>query len=310
MNNYEILGLNPDANTDEIKSAYKKLAKKYHPDINKEPGAEEKFKQINEAYQNLINPKHQNNGFHSATSFYDFLNQQYNQGYELDCQVDLVLDFIEAATGCVKDISYKREAPCDSCQGRGKSGTKIQCYMCSGSGMITNVQMHGNMRFQSSSPCVTCFGTGYDYSNKCQPCSGNGSIEKDELLKDIKIPAGVINQTSSILRGAGNCHKGKVGNLIIQIYVRKHESLARDEQGNIYSKETLKLKDLIDGTTINVNTIFGPYVCDIPKMSKPGDKIPLKNMGINNANHIIELTINYPNTFSQEQIEALNILNI
>jgi molecular chaperone DnaJ len=238
-NYYEILGLGKDASPEEIKSAYRKLAKQYHPDINKEAGASEKFKEINEAYECLSDPQKKSNydQFGSASGpqgFGGFGGQGFGgfDGFDFgdifsnifggfggghtqsmgargeDLQVQITLDFEEAVFGVTKEININRVESCHSCKGTGaKNGTEYTtCSECHGSGQVRYTENSLFGRVVRQGPCKHCNGTGKEIREKCSECSGNG-YKKVNSTVSVTIPAGIDDGQVLTMRGKGNCGK-------------------------------------------------------------------------------------------------------
>ncbi len=312
---YEVLGLQKGASDDEIKRAYRQMAKKYHPDVNKEPGAEEKFKEINEAYDTLSDPdkkaRYDQFGFEDPTGgfgggaggfeggfggfggFDDILNsffgggrrQQSNgprQGADVEKQMNIT--FEEAVFGCKKKIRLSVDEDCMDCNGTGaysKDDLKT-CQKCGGRG---KVYMRRQTIFGSStveSICPDCKGKGKVITKKCPKCNGAGRVRTTKDV-EITIPAGI--QTGMSLRMAGygqsGFNGGPSGDLYIQFNVSEHPNFKRDGQ-DIILEIPLSVSQATLGDTIQVPTIDGPVDLKIPAGTQPGTKLRLRGRGTKN----------------------------
>jgi molecular chaperone DnaJ len=309
---YRVLGVKRDASADDIKKAYRKLARKYHPDVN--PGdrkAEDRFKKISEAYDVLSDPKKREvydaYGTYSDTfrpsaggsnpnvdfagfdfggsGFSDIFSQFFqggarsaqpppHRGEDLEYQVSI--GFFEALKGLQTRITYARREVCQTCQGKGQSaeGKARECSLCHGSGRIT--QMRGRMKF--SVTCSQCGGSGR-LGKECPSCHGDGRIRTSENL-EIKIPPGV--QTGSRIRFAGKGDAGllgaSAGDLFIITTVDSHPFFERVGD-NIYCKVPITLTEASLGAKIEVPTVDGRAVLKIPPGTQPGQKFRLRDRG-------------------------------
>lgn len=337
---YEILGLSKGASEAEIKKAYRTLAKKYHPDLNKEAGAEEKFKEINEAYEVLSNPQKRANydqfGFSDDTGFggSGFSGFQNMGGFEdiFSSVMDgfgfgqrqtrqrgprkgdnnymmMDIDFMEAVHGVDKTLRLKIAQTCEHCNGSGADSSSdiVTCSACSGSGQtINNIRTpFGTM--QSVSECRTCNGTGKKIKKYCHLCSGNGYINKT-VEKVIAIPEGI--NSGQQIRIAGMGQRGEMGgpngDLYIEINVLPHKYFVRDGN-NIYIKVPISSLDATLGTTIEVPTIHGDVELKIPQGSQPNDKLRLRKYGVKDlrsngwGDQYVELVVTIPKKLSSEE---------
>jgi molecular chaperone DnaJ len=349
---YKILELSDNASVEDVKSAFKKLARKYHPDVNKESGAEEKFKEINEAYQVLSdenskerydNLRKYGSGFRSSstrsnsqayTSDFDdwvnelfkesgFNNSAYRAGQKTyqssqskvekiineDIDANINLTFMEAALGCNKTIKFTHSAECKKCNGVGYKGDIGLCRKCNGRKVINREQVIGNTAFTGMGKCPVCNGKGTSFTEECKDCSASGGISTQESL-EAKIPPGVDNKSKMRFSGYGNTIYGHKGNLYLNISVdESHPKFKRDGL-DIYTKEEVKLVDLLLGNNINVETIHGQVNVSIPTGSKPYSKLRLAGQGIDGHNHYVELSLKMPKQLTEEQKELLKKLDI
>lgn len=315
MNNteyYDRLGVSKDASQDEIKRAYRKMSKKYHPDINKEPGAEEKYKEVQEAYETLSDDQKRAaydqygpdgaNGFGGQGGFGGFDGGAGFGGFEDifssffgggatrnpnaprqgdDLQYRVNLSFEEAIFGAEKEVHYNREATCKTCSGSGaKPGTSpVTCGRCHGQGVI-NVDTHtplGMMRRQVT--CDVCHGTGQEIKEPCQTCHGTGH-EKQSHKVSVKIPAGVETGQQIRLAGQGEAgfNGGPYGDLFVIINVNPSDKFTRDGS-TIYYTLNISFVQAALGDTVEVPTVHGNVEMTIPAGTQTGKTFRLKGKG-------------------------------
>ena len=315
MNNteyYDRLGVSKDASQDEIKRAYRKMSKKYHPDINKEPGAEEKYKEVQEAYETLSDDQKRAaydqygpdgaNGFGGQGGFGGFDGGAGFGGFEDifssffgggatrnpnaprqgdDLQYRVNLSFEEAIFGAEKEVHYNREATCKTCSGSGaKPGTSpVTCGRCHGQGVI-NVDTQtplGMMRRQVT--CDVCHGTGQEIKEPCQTCHGTGH-EKQSHKVSVKIPAGVETGQQIRLAGQGEAgfNGGPYGDLFVIINVNPSNKFTRDGS-TIYYTLNISFVQAALGDTVEVPTVHGNVEMTIPAGTQTGKTFRLKGKG-------------------------------
>ena len=315
MNNteyYDRLGVSKDASQDEIKRAYRKMSKKYHPDINKEPGAEEKYKEVQEAYETLSDDQKRAaydqygpdgaNGFGGQGGFGGFDGGAGFGGFEDifssffgggatrnpnaprqgdDLQYRVNLSFEEAIFGAEKEVHYNREATCKICSGSGaKPGTTpVTCGRCHGQGVI-NVDTQtplGMMRRQVT--CDVCHGTGQEIKEPCQTCHGTGH-EKQSHKVSVKIPAGVETGQQIRLAGQGEAgfNGGPYGDLFVIINVNPSDKFTRDGS-TIYYTLNISFVQAALGDTVEVPTVHGNVEMTIPAGTQTGKTFRLKGKG-------------------------------
>ena len=315
MNNteyYDRLGVSKDDSQDEIKRAYRKMSKKYHPDINKEPGAEEKYKEVQEAYETLSDDQKRAaydqygpdgaNGFGGQGGFGGFDGGAGFGGFEDifssffgggatrnpnaprqgdDLQYRVNLSFEEAIFGAEKEVHYNREATCKTCSGSGaKPGTSpVTCGRCHGQGVI-NVDTQtplGMMRRQVT--CDVCHGTGQEIKEPCQTCHGTGH-EKQSHKVSVKIPAGVETGQQIRLAGQGEAgfNGGPYGDLFVIINVNPSDKFTRDGS-TIYYTLNISFVQAALGDTVEVSTVHGNVEMTIPAGTQTGKTFRLKGKG-------------------------------
>ena len=320
---YEVLGVSKDASKDEIKSAFRKLAKKYHPDLNKDdPTAAEKFKEAQEAYEVLSddNKKSQydrfghagvNNGatggfgggsygFSGADfDFGDIFDSFFGGGFSgfggntrsskpratkgSDILMNIDLSFNDAVYGTKKEIELDVVEDCEECQGKGGIGEQT-CSMCHGSGTITTEQHTILGSFLSKTTCTECSGTGHTYKKQCTKCKGKGKVKKHKTIT-VNIPAGIASGDRLRVSGKGNpgSNGGPNGDLYLEFYVKEHKFYQRDED-DIYLEVPITLTEAILGCKKEIPTLYGNVKLNIPAGTDNGDKQRIKGKGIDNKN--------------------------
>ncbi len=313
---YSILGVSKTATQNEIKKAYRKLARKYHPDLN--PGdktAEQKFKEIQEAYDILSDPKKRaqydqfgsvgdfgSTGYSRAntggfegfdfsdfgeTSFSDIFENIFNIGTKRktsskairgeDIYYNITISFEDSLNGISTEILIQRKKVCTTCNGSGyKSNNKVVCPTCNGSGKTYTQKFH--LKF--STVCPTCGGSGYLPGEICNICGGTGRVDGTERIK-IKIPKGIKNGTRLRLAGKGNAgiRGGKSGDLFITVNVMEHKIFKR-EGDNIYITVPITITEASLGAKIKVPTVNGPTFMKIPPGTVSGQKFRLRGKGV------------------------------
>lgn len=313
---YEVLGVKKGAGDDELKKAYRVLAKKYHPDVN--PGdkeAEAKFKEINEAYEVLSDPDKRAKydqfghaafdpaagaggagfgGFEGFGDIGDIFGNIFGGGFGGssarrngpakgdDLGVRITISFEEAAFGVKRDITYNRVEHCHECGGTGAAkGTSPEtCPVCHGSGQRRVTQRMMGMAFQSTTTCDNCRGTGKIIKNPCSNCRGTGYVKVSKTIK-VSIPAGIDDGNRIIQQGQGNDGRngGPAGDLVIAVTVKKHNIFTRNGN-NILCDVPLSVTDAILGAEIEIPTLEGSEKYTIPEGTQPGTSFTLRGKGI------------------------------
>lgn len=324
-NPYATLGIKKDANKKEIKSAYRKLAQKYHPDKNPDNDkAEDKFKEIAAAYGILGNEKkrteydnfgsggnpfQQYNGFGINVDFEDmfrdFMGRSARQRTGADIRKGISISFMEAALGAEKNITIEYQKKCESCDGRGgiKPEDFRMCDVCSGTGkMGYNL---GGMHYVRT--CGPCRGRGRMILNKCSKCAGDGQYKHTEQLK-VNIPAGVDNGMSIRLRGKGIVGPTGPGDLYLTLQVMPHSTFTRDR---LHIKSTHKVSyiDAILGSKLGISTIHGPITITIPPGTQTDSILSVSEKGIavanETGNHLAIIKIIVPEQISESERKLL-----
>jgi chaperone protein DnaJ len=345
---YEILGLTKGASDEDIKKAFRKLAIQYHPDKNKgNKEAEEKFKEINEAYQVLSDPEKKaqydqfgtadfQGGFGGFDSGFDFsdiggfgdiFSSFFGGGFSggggrrnaaergADLEVTLRLTFEEAVFGVEKEININRHERCETCSGSGaKPGTSPKtCDKCGGSGQIRVQRSTPLGSFVSMSTCDKCSGKGKLITDPCQTCKGTGKEKKNRKIK-VNIPAGVDNDNVIPLRGQGEhgANGGPPGDLYINLKVPTHPVFKR-KGFDIFIDAPVSFAQAALGTELKVPTVDGDVKYAVPAGTQPGTVFRLKGKGVPRVNsagrgdQYVNIVVEVPKTLNDKQREALKM---
>jgi len=316
---YNILGVSRGTSQEEIKKAYKKLAKKYHPDISKEPDAEQKFKDVQHAYSVLGDEQKRRNydqfgeqaerfggggGFQGFGGFEDIFESFGGGGFSdifgsafgfggrrgprrgEDIAFRLNLSFEEAAFGTEKEIEIQRVEVCDTCNGSGaKPGAKIStCSICHGSGIERKVRKTFLGVIQTQNTCSKCGGQGKIPEENCNTCNGEGRVKKKKKLK-VKVPAGIDTGNHLRLKEQGNVGEegAQTGDLIAVIYIEPHEVFKRDGF-DIFMELPISFSEAALGSEIEVPTLKGKAKLKIPEGTQSGTLFKMKGKGIKHIN--------------------------
>lgn len=318
---YDVLGVSRDASEAEIQKAYRRLSKKYHPDLNKAPDAEAKFKEVNEAYEVLKDKQKraqydqfgqagvngQQGGFGGAGSnpygdfsgfggFSDIFSDLFNGGAQQrhvdptapqrgeDIDYTMTIDFMDAINGKNTQINYDRNETCPTCKGSGaEPGTHpIICDKCHGTGYMTVTQQSMLGVIQRQVVCDKCNGRGEIIEHPCKTCHGAGTLNKREKL-DVKVPAGIDNGQQIRLSGQGEAGKngGPYGDLYIVIRIKPSKEFTRHGT-TIYTTIPISFAQASLGDKISVDTVHGKANLTIPAGTQPGTKFTLRDQGVPN----------------------------
>ena len=316
---YEVLGIQKGASEDEIKKAYKKLARKYHPDMN--PGdkeAEEKIKEVNEANEALSDPekkaRYDQFGFAGVDPNYgagagggaygggcdfgdlgDIFGSFFGGGFGggqrrnpnapqrgESIRASVSVSFTEAAFGCEKSVTLERSEQCPTCKGNGCApGTTPEiCPDCHGTGTVQTRRQTPMGVFASNGPCRKCGGTGRLIHQPCPDCRGTGAVRKRKTIK-VNIPAGIDHGQTISLRGQGNAGRngGPAGDLLITVMVQPHELFRRDGV-DVFCEAPITFAQAVLGAELEIPTIDGKVKYSIPEGTQTGTVFRLKGKGI------------------------------
>lgn len=343
---YEVLGVEKGASKEEIKKAYRKLARNYHPDVNKEEGAADKFKEAKEAYEVLgdeqkrtqydqfghAGPQDQGfggfgGGAQDFGGFGDIFDMFFGGGGRRrdpnapqqgnDLQYTMVLDFEDAIFGKDTDISIPKEETCETCDGSGaKPGTKPKtCPHCDGAGQLNTEQNTPFGRVVNRRVCHHCNGSGKIIPEKCNTCGGEGTVQKQKSIH-ITIPAGIDEGQQIRVPGKGESgiNGGPPGDLFVVIRVRPHDFYER-EGDHIYCELPLNYAQAALGDEVEVPTVHGKVMLKIPGGTQSGKTFRLKGKGAPNVRgygqgdqHVV-VKIVTPTKLSDRQKELLREFN-
>lgn len=314
---YEVLGVSRDADQRTIKRAFLKLARSLHPDVNKEPDAEARFKEVNEAYSVLSDERKRSNydqfgnpdgpggfgseyvdmsdifggGFGGMGDIFDSFfggggarasRQARTRGRDMG--ITLRITLAEAARGCTKTVAYDRLSPCDDCNGTGiaEGGRETVCEHCHGTGRVVEVQRTIFGQMQSQSTCPVCHGSGRVVDNPCDTCQGEGRTPSHETVK-VEIPAGVHSGQSIRIEGHGEAGvRGDVsGDLVVTMQVVEDQRFER-QGDNLFAVAHVDAIEAMLGTTVHMEGILDEddVSVDIPRGCQYGQRVQLRGLGM------------------------------
>jgi molecular chaperone DnaJ len=335
---YEVLGVPKNASADDIKKAYRKMARQYHPDVNKDKGAEEVFKEINEAYE-ILNDDQKRSAYdrygHAAVNggaggagfdgfsdindiFSEFFGgfargtaQQQRRGPRrgADLRFDLKLDFLEAIFGAEKEIEVVRNEACSRCKAAGSEpGTNpTRCRTCNGTGEVRRVQQSILGSFVNVTTCPTCGGSGEVITTPCKQCGGKKQVRSTRTLS-VNIPAGVDNGTQIRLNGEGEpgVNGGPAGNLYVVVNVTPHAYFRRKDE-DVVVELSVNVAQAALGDEVDVPTIDGKEKLVIPPGTQTGTLFRMKGKGVphlrrnTRGDQVVLVNVAVPTQLSAEQ---------
>jgi len=342
---YEVLGVSRDASEEEIKKAYRRLARKYHPDVNKSEGAEERFKEINEAYAVLGDQERRAKydqfghaafeggadqggfggfgGFPGFEDLGDLFSDLFFGGFGgrpsqrprrgADIHYDLTISFEEAAFGLETTVEVPRTVVCDRCHGnQAEPGTPIiNCPDCQGTGQMRYVQNTPLGQFATTRTCTRCRGEGKIFETPCRECQGAGTVRRTSRLK-VKIPTGIDSGQYVRLSGQGEAgyRGGPPGDLLIVVHVRPHELFTR-EGNNVLCEIPISFVQAALGDEVDVPTLEGSVKLRVPEGTQTGRTFRLRGKGIQDVrgygrgDQLVTLRVVTPTKLTARQKELL-----
>jgi molecular chaperone DnaJ len=340
---YETLGVARDASQAEIKRAFRKLAMQYHPDRNKEAGAEDRFKQINAAYEVLSDPEKRQrydrfgmsgvgaggaqgfSGFETFTGFGDIFDAFFRGTASRragpqrgsDLQARFRVSFEEAVFGTEKEITFDRTEACPDCRGSGqvKGSQRGTCPECKGSGELRRVQQSLFGQFVNVTTCSTCRGDGTVVTDPCKTCRGRG-LRRNTVTRLVKVPAGVDNGAQIRLAGEGDAGQrgGPSGNLFIELQVEPHEHFRRVDDNLVYELP-LNIAQAALGASVEVPTLDGdPVALDMKPGVQHGDVQVITGKGVphlrgsGRGDLLVRLHVVTPTKLTEEQRQLVEQL--
>lgn len=303
---YAALGVSRDATPEEIKRAYRKLARELHPDVNPDPGTQERFKEVTAAYEVLSDPSKrqmydlggdprggQGGGFQGGFGFGDIMDAFFNsaggargprsrQRRGQDALIRLEVDLTEAVFGTVRDITVDTAVGCTTCGGAGSApgSGRVQCTMCHGRGEVQTVQRSFLGQVMTARPCPQCGGFGDLVETPCPECAGDGRVRTRRTLT-VKVPAGVDTGTRIQLTGEGEVGPGNgpAGDLYVEI-VEKADPVFERQGDDLHCTVTVPMTAAALGTTIDFQTLDGPEKLDIKAGTQSGSTRTFKGHGV------------------------------
>ncbi|MGD0575886.1 MAG: molecular chaperone DnaJ [Anaerolineales bacterium] len=341
---YEILGVPRSATSEEIRNAYRTLAKRYHPDVNKDPGAEETFKEVSEAYGVLSDEQRRMaydrfghagveggmpEGFPGGFGGLGDLFEEFFRGFGAssaaarrsprrgaDLQAEVTLAFDQAASGVEKEIRLERLEVCEVCRGSGaEPGTSpVRCTTCRGSGEVRQVRETFLGSMVNVTACPACKGTGEVIPSPCKNCKGRGAVRRSRTLK-VPLPAGVDEGTQIRLPGEGEpgLYGGPQGNLYLTIHVEPHPFMRR-KKDDLWVEIGINLAQAALGAEVQVPTLNGPLSLTLPAGTQSGQVFRMRGKGIphlqahGQGDLLILVNVQIPSRLSSEQKRLLRQL--
>jgi molecular chaperone DnaJ len=340
---YEVLGVPRTASADELKKAYRKLARQYHPDVNRgDAGAEEQFKEVNEAYEVLSDADRRaayDRFGHAASGmggdpFGGFGGSPFGDLFETffgggsgsrrrtgpvrgqDLTISVNLSFEEAVFGTEKEVEVLRLETCESCNGtRMKDGqTPPRCATCGGTGEVRRVQQTILGQFMTSNPCSSCRGEGVTITDPCSTCRGRGRTSQARQIT-VTIPAGIDEHQTLRLSGQGEAGPagGPAGNLFVNVSIKPHKYFNRQGR-QVISAVGINVAQAMLGDEIPVQTLDGDVALKIPAGTQSGQQFRLRHKGVpdmrsgERGDQIVTVHVNIPDALTEEQRELISRL--
>jgi molecular chaperone DnaJ len=346
---YEVLGVERNASNDDLKAAFRRLARQYHPDVNKAPDAEERFKEINEAYAVLSDadrraaydrfghagvkgPGGTQDFTVDFSDFADIFSDLFGfggfgrttrrarnaprRGADLSYRLDLT--FEEAVFGAEKELEITRDEVCTVCNGSGaEPGTSpVRCATCNGAGEVRQVRQTILGSMVQVGTCPTCNGAGETIATPCHTCQGRGQVRRTRR-KMVPVPGGVDNGTQIRLAGEGQpgANGGPGGNLYISITVKEHQFFKRRENDIILNLD-INIAQAVLGAEVSVPTVDGPATLKIPAGTQPGKVLRMRGKGVprlrgnDRGDELVVVNVEIPTHLSKDQRKLFEELSL
>ncbi|HEY0868529.1 MAG TPA: molecular chaperone DnaJ [Fimbriimonas sp.] len=336
---YEVLGVSRTASADEIKSAYRRLARRFHPDVNPDdPGAEEKFKEVGEAYSILSDEQKRQRfdqfgttddqptdpffGGGGITDLFDmfFGGMAAQQGARRrqgrdgdDVRADLVMTLQEVITGSVKEVEVQRMAQCSSCNGLGTEGGKPPetCSACKGQGVISTIRNTFIGQVRTQTPCPTCQGQGTVIKDPCKECRGVGLLRETSKVT-VNVPAGIESGATMHIPGQGSegTGMGRSGDLYVVLHVQEDERFERRGQ-TLFTDVELTFAQAALGHHLEIEGVDDKVTLDIAAGTQPGTEISIRGAGLpplhggKRGDLIVEVTVKVPEKLTEAEAKVI-----
>jgi len=332
---YDLLGIDRGASQDEIKKAYRKIARELHPDVNPDPEVQNKFKEVTAAYDVLSDPQKRQQydmggqgfggfgGGFGGGGFSDIMDAFFGGGGNRgprprmrqgqDALIRIEVDLNEACFGTERDITLESAVVCTKCEGQGTANNSApsMCPVCKGRGETQFVQKSFLGQVMTSRPCNNCSGYGSVITDPCRECAGDGRVRARQTI-NVKVPAGVEtgNRIQMAGRGEVGAGGGPAGDLYVEIVEKEHEFLLRDGD-NLHVAIEIPIAAAALGTSVNVDTLDGPVKVDIKAGTQSGAMISVKGKGMTRlrSSHrgdlIVHVDVATPQKLNREQEKLL-----
>ncbi len=341
---YDVLGISRNASADDIRKAYRRLARQYHPDVNKDANAEDMFKEINEAHEVLADADRRaaydrfghaavNGGgmggdpFGGRSPFGDLFETFFSGGATSgrrqrtiqrggDIRISLELSFEEAIFGIEREVEVNRYEPCDDCRGtKMRDGqTPPTCSQCNGTGEMRRVQNTILGQFMTSSTCDRCGGEGVTVSDPCPTCRGRGRIARTRKIV-VSVPPGVDENSTLRLTGQGEqIRDGMPGNLFVTLKIKQHKELGRTGKHILYDLPVTVAQAVL-GEKIEIPTVDGPSPFEIPAGTQPNQQFRMRGKGVpdlrggDRGDQIVTVHVVIPTHITPEQRQLFEQLD-
>jgi len=328
---YELLGVSEDASQDEIKKAYRKKAKKYHPDSNKDSADEDKFKKINKAYDVLsdeekrkkydrfgkqgVEGNSSRGRQRAASNFQDIFEQIFGGGRRKrqrqsrgeTLRINTTISLEEAYEGVEKTFEISRKSVCGECDGSGAENNTKTCDECGGQGRVRRMERTPFGRTETVAECPKCEGRGKVPEEACSECGGEGLVDEDETIS-VDIPAGIRSGQRMRLEGKGNASRsGRNGDIELVVNVESDEEFERKD-ANLFTTLDIGIGDAVLGAEVEIDAPSGTYSVTVPEGAQPGQVLRLRGKGMpsrrGHGDLHVKLDVDIPENVDEEDVEV------